>query len=48
MKTTHLKAPGPLPEVSAPKAQAVEFFRGWWAGISVGLVIGAGVAVVLA
>ena len=40
-----LGAPSALPEVQATKAQAVEFFKGWWAGIAVGLVIGAGAVV---
>lgn len=42
-----LSAPSELPEVQATKAQAVEFFRGWWAGIAVGLVIGAAVGVLV-
>ena len=42
-----LSAPSALPEVQATKAQAVEFFKGWWAGIAVGLVIGAAVGVLV-
>lgn len=42
-----LSAPSALPEVQATKAGAVEFFRGWWAGIAVGLVIGAAVGVLV-
>lgn len=36
-----------LPAVEAPKAEAVAFYQGWWAGLAVGCVIGAGIAVVV-
>lgn len=42
-----LHAPAELPDVTVNRAMAHEFFKGWWAGISVGCVIGAGVAVVV-
>ena len=42
-----LNAPGALPEVQATKAQAVEFFKGWWAGLCVGFIIGAAVGVLV-
>ena len=42
-----LGAPSELPEVQATKAQAVEFFKGWWAGLCVGFVIGAAVGVLV-
>lgn len=40
-----LPAPAELPDVEAPKAEAVAFYQGWWAGLAVGAVIGAGVIV---
>jgi len=40
-----LSTPDPLPEVQATKAGAVEFFKGWWSGVCIGLVIGAGAVV---
>ena len=42
-----LPAPAELPVVEAPKAEAVAFYQGWWAGLAVGAVIGAGVVVVV-
>lgn len=45
--TTTKKQPTPslLPDVSRGEAQS--WFSGWWAGISVGFVCGAGVGVLL-
>jgi hypothetical protein len=40
-----LSSPAELPDVTTNAALAREFFSGWWAGIAVGAVIGAGVAV---
>ena len=41
-----LRGPQPLPEVQSERAEAVAWFAGWWHGIAVGLVCGAGLAAV--
>ena len=43
---TALRGPAPLPEVQSERAEAVAWFAGWWHGIAVGLVCGAGLAAV--
>lgn len=40
-----LHAPKPLPEVE--QSEAASFFEGWWMGIAVGFVIGAGLVAAL-
>jgi hypothetical protein len=43
--SNRLSPPAELPDVTINRAMAREFFSGWWAGIAVGAVIGAGVIV---
>jgi len=40
-----LPAPAELPVVEAQEAEAVAFYQGWWAGLAVGAVIGAGISI---
>ena len=44
-RVQRLHQPGALPTVT--QAQAEEWFRGWWHGITVGLIIGSGLMVML-
>lgn len=41
-----LRKAEPLPQVECTEADARNWFSGWWHGIAVGTVIGAGFAVV--
>ena len=45
IENNRLPKPAELPDVTINRAMAREFFNGWWAGIAVGAVIGAGVIV---
>jgi hypothetical protein len=40
-----LPRPAELPDVTTNAAMAREFFKGWWAGLAVGAVIGAGISI---
>jgi hypothetical protein len=42
-----MKKAAPLPVVECSEMEARQFFSGWWHGIAIGFVIGAGLAVVL-
>lgn len=44
-RTARMPAPEPLPEITETPRQA--FLAGWWGGILVGMVLGAGVMVLV-
>lgn len=46
-RVRRLPKPLPMPDLRGTKAEATAFFSGWWHGIAVGAVIGAGLVVVI-
>jgi hypothetical protein len=46
--TTSKRMPPPAPQPDITRPDAVSWFSGWWHGIAVGTVIGAGIGVMLA